>query len=832
MQPITNSAYKLLHEGCVALSQVEANGIRIDVDYLNRMIAETTAKVKNLSEQLKTDKIYKIWKKIYGQETNTGSREQLGDILFNHMGYESVALTDTGRHKTDKNALDTLDVPFVKNILEIERLKKANSTYLKGILKEVVDGYLHPVFNLHLVQTYRSCIAKGTLVEIVRDISKHPKGIPIENVKVGDFAYCYDEHKNLVIRKVLWAGKTGIKKVIRIHWSACGKKGCLDLTPEHKIRLVNGKYVRADSLIGDFRSMFTSKHAPKVQVLAMGRAGDRIWATGIREIIDHRFIYQQIKGNLPKNRVVHHKDGNHLNNIPSNLMKLKLETHSRKHNILNRPEIKHKSRISRIKNHKKYGNRWPKGEQCHNYILINKFSLLRLLAQNKGQAVKVPYDFGTVKTKAQQLGINLKKVKDRYDRNGQYISVGRLQSLSAQGRTIAKDTLGINFYKLKRLYEERNISTTRKWANQFGSFVVHNHKITKIEYINKWVDVYDIEVENCHNFIANEICVHNSADSPNFQNIPIRNPDTAKLIRPAFISRDNFQIVETDYSGIEVHGAAWYHKDPVMLKYLSNKEEDKYGNPLKDMHRDMARQCYILPKEELYWKKDKADAKRIKNIRYCGKNMFVFPEFYGDYYIDCAEALWNAISRMNLTTRDGVSLYAHLAEKGVSKLGLCNPDKEPRKGTFEHHIQSVEHDFWNNRFTVYNKWRKNWYYKYKDRGWFDNLTGFRFNGHFKRNEVINYPVQSVAFHCLLWSLIRLQKLLKKYNMKSLIIGQIHDSIVADVYKKELKNYLELCQQIMVDDLKKHWKWILTPIDIEAEVAPVGGNWYQKTKVEL
>lgn len=479
MIPITNSAYELLHNGCIALSQVEANGIRIDVDYLNRMIADTTIKVKKLSDELKSDKIYKTWKKIYGQDTNVGSREQLGDILFNHLGYKSVALTDTGRHKTDKGALDTLDEPFVKNVLEIERLKKANSTYLKGILKETVDGYLHPVFNLHLVQTFRS-----------------------------------------------------------------------------------------------------------------------------------------------------------------------------------------------------------------------------------------------------------------------------------------------------------------------------------------------------------------SSDSPNFQNIPIRNPETAKLIRPAIISRNDHQIVEVDYSGIEVHGAAWYHKDPVMLKYLSNKQEDKFGNPLKDMHRDMARQCYMLPKEELYWKKDKADTKRIKVIRYCGKNMFVFPQFYGDYYIDCAKALWDAIGQMKLTTRDGVSLYAHLEQKGVSKLGLCNPEKDPRSGTFEKHIQDVEYDFWNNRFTVYNKWRKNWYYQYKDRGWFDNLTGFRFSGHFKRNEVINYPVQSVAFHCLLWSLIRLQKLLKKYNMKSLIVGQIHDSIVADVHKQELKTYLKLCQQVMIDDIKKHWKFICTPIDIEAEVAPVNGNWHLKEKMVL
>ena len=32
--------------------------------------------------------------------------------------------------------------------------------------------------------------------------------------------------------------------------------------------------------------------------------------------------------------------------------------------------------------------------------------------------------------------------------------------------------------------------------------------------------VYDIEVEGYHNFIASEVCVHNSSQSPNLQNIP------------------------------------------------------------------------------------------------------------------------------------------------------------------------------------------------------------------------------------------------------------------------------------------------------------------------
>lgn len=44
-------------------------------------------------------------------------------------------------------------------------------------------------------------------------------------------------------------------------------------------------------------------------------------------------------------------------------------------------------------------------------------------------------------------------------------------------------------------------------------------KVILVEPAGKY-DVYDIEVEDIHNFIANEICVHNSSANPNVQQIP------------------------------------------------------------------------------------------------------------------------------------------------------------------------------------------------------------------------------------------------------------------------------------------------------------------------
>ena len=95
----------------------------------------------------------------------------------------------------------------------------------------------------------------------------------------------------------------------------------------------------------------------------------------------------------------------------------------------------------------------------------------------------------------------------------------------------------------------------------------------------------------------------------------------------------------------------------------------------------------------------------------------------------------------------------------------------------------------------------------------------------KRNEVINYPIQGSAFHCLLWSLTQLVlKHLKKHKMKSIIIGQIHDSIIADVPEEETDDYIALANRVMVDSVRRKWDWIITPLETEAAISSVNGNW--------
>lgn len=306
-----------------------------------------------------------------------------------------------------------------------------------------------------------------------------------------------------------------------------------------------------------------------------------------------------------------------------------------------------------------------------------------------------------------------------------------------------------------------------------------------------------------------------SSDSPNFQNLPVRDKEIAQIIRSLFTASKGGLLVENDFKGIEVAISACYHRDRNFIDYITT--------PGKDMHRDMAAQIFLLDPKDV-----------SKDTRYGAKNKFVFPQFYGDFYVSNAKQLWDWIEKGKLTTeKEKIPLKEHLREQGITKLGACDPEHEPRRGTFEYHLKQVEKDFWNNRFREYGQWKRDWFDEYTRCGYFDLFTGFRIFGTFNRKQACNYPIQGTAFHCLLWSLIQINRRLRHYNMKSMVVGQIHDSMIGDVVIGELRDYLEIVEQVVTVELREHYKeWLIIPLEIECEIAPPEGTWFDKKEVRF
>jgi len=310
------------------------------------------------------------------------------------------------------------------------------------------------------------------------------------------------------------------------------------------------------------------------------------------------------------------------------------------------------------------------------------------------------------------------------------------------------------------------------------------------------------------------VTYRSSSDRPNFQNIPIRDKLIGKLIRRCFVPREGHVLVEVDFKQLEVSISACYHRDPKMIEYL----ETGY-----DFHRSLAAELYMLEEDEVN-----------AEVRYCAKNKFVFPEFYGSYFAQCAPNLWEAIDVMNLTTATGRPLKEHLAEQGISDLGKAKSDWdtgriETGESTFMEHVREVEQEFWGERFCAYAEWKEKWWQKYLKRGWFELLTGFREDGLYGRNDVINHPVQGAAFHCLLWTLTELVKWSSKNKMMSMVVGQIHDSMLCDVHRDELDCFLGKVKELATVRLREAWRWIVVPLAVDVAIAEE--NWFEKRGIK-
>jgi len=142
------------------LSDMEKNGVKIDVDFLK----ETSSSMENeLSGLIKN--IYKI----AGEVFNINSPKQLSRILFEKLGLPVVKKTKTGA-STDVEVLEKLSSLHLlpKELLRYRELSKLKSTYVDA-LPELINkktGRLHASFNQAVTATGRLSSSNPNLQNI------------------------------------------------------------------------------------------------------------------------------------------------------------------------------------------------------------------------------------------------------------------------------------------------------------------------------------------------------------------------------------------------------------------------------------------------------------------------------------------------------------------------------------------------------------------------------------------------------------------------------------------------------------------------------------------
>jgi len=351
--------------------------------------------------------------------------------------------------------------------------------------------------------------------------------------------------------------------------------------------------------------------------------------------------------------------------------------------------------------------------------------------------------------------------------------------------------------------EKDNASVDKDSLEHYGNIQICNlillkRKLDKIlgTYLAQFKrEIYQGKIYPSYNLHIPQT-YRSSSSNPNFQNIPKRDEEAKKIIRSGLKPSVGNKIMEIDYGELEVRVAACYTGDLALINYINN--------PKSDMHRDVAAEIFMLEKKEI-----------TRKIRYQAKNGFVFPEFYGSYYVSCAKNIWPELK--GLKTESGDFLLEHLRRKGIKNLN-----------DYVNLLNEFEKKFWK-KFWIFREWQSEAIYSYLKKGYIESFLGFRFGGYLTKNMVINYRIQGTAFHFLLWSLNHINKVRKSKGWKTKIMGQIHDSGIFDLFPAEEQEVVEVSKYIMTEKIREEFEWICVPLKAEIEISGVDESWYQIKK---
>ena len=150
------------------LANMEYEGIHVSKKALEDMSDELDERIKILEASIHT---------LAGSEFNIASPKQLGIVLFEDLGLPPVKKTKTG-YSTSVEVLEQLQHSheIIPLIMEYRVLTKLNSTYAKGLVKDITrKGKIHTRYEQTLTQTGRLSSVNPNLQNIPMRIEEGKK---------------------------------------------------------------------------------------------------------------------------------------------------------------------------------------------------------------------------------------------------------------------------------------------------------------------------------------------------------------------------------------------------------------------------------------------------------------------------------------------------------------------------------------------------------------------------------------------------------------------------------------------------------------------------------
>ena len=143
------------------LSDMETNGVTVDVNYLHKLTDEMNGALSNIE-----GRIYDI----AGEPFNINSPKQVGHILFEKLKIESPKKRGKNKNSTNAEILNYLayDNEIAQLILDYRQYAKLKSTYTEALpaLIDCKDGRIHTTYNQTVTTTGRLSSSNPNLQNI------------------------------------------------------------------------------------------------------------------------------------------------------------------------------------------------------------------------------------------------------------------------------------------------------------------------------------------------------------------------------------------------------------------------------------------------------------------------------------------------------------------------------------------------------------------------------------------------------------------------------------------------------------------------------------------
>lgn len=364
---------------------------------------------------------------------------------------------------------------------------------------------------------WTKCVHPDTLVDCPRDHEKFPEGKPISQMQTGDLVWSFNPDLHVFeLKPIVWVARTRTGAQLAELTLDDGSR--IKATPDHKFMRRDGSWAELQDLLpGDSLMPLYRDYLPLVRLRP-----DRAAWTAEHEMVGRRDPSR-------KGKHIHHEDERRINTDPSNLSLLTASEHASAHHasVKRSRDEERKCRYCDAVFTPLYRGHVT----CGVCVGSNKWEYVKLVVGTERECARCDQAFTVIKPNqrfcspaCREASAN-KKMRRLCSECGISFKTRSAHSLCLQCRKKPIESTSIPIRACRNCGKEfspetsRQVHCTPKCRTQFSKrsyaerspvgLLNFNHKVVAVKFLSEISEVWDMEVEDNHNFVVHGVVLHN-----------------------------------------------------------------------------------------------------------------------------------------------------------------------------------------------------------------------------------------------------------------------------------------------------------------------------------